>query len=87
MAAGGKTEPKSLDKLSVRNVVSPYSLHKGVGSRKVYQWVRVEHRGESKSHPVMGWIGANALTRKCADFHVVAYHKIVWGISEGGNSK
>lgn len=82
-AAGGQTEPKLSDKLSILNVVSPYFLpEKEVGSRKVSlvrcaNEVRVWDCGKSKCHPIMGWIGTNVLTRKCADFHVVIHHKRV----------
>ena len=36
--AGGKAEPKSPDKLSMRNVVSPNPSLKRAGSRKVGRW-------------------------------------------------
>jgi hypothetical protein len=43
--------------------------------------MRIWDCGKSESHPVMGWIGKDFLTRKCADFHMVAHYEKVGGIS------
>ncbi len=54
-AAGGQTEPNPSDKLSIRNVVSPYPSF--VRKQAAARWadeVRVWERGKSESHPVMG---------------------------------
>ena len=85
--AGGKAEPKSPDKLSMRNVVSPNPSLERAGSRKVSRWgCGGRDCGKSEGHPVMGRIGINVPTRKCADFHMVARHKRAWSISEGGKA-
>ena len=54
-AAGGKTKPNPSDKLSMRNVVSPYpsSVKKQAAARQADE-VRVWECGKSESHPVMG---------------------------------
>ena len=79
-AVGGEIKPKSPDKLSRLNVVSPYFLpEREVGSRKVSlnrrtDGMRVWDCGKSKCHPVMGRIQVRyPVTRKRGQSNIIRF--------------